>query len=98
MPLTKRQFQLGIDQEIENWMRQIYGFLAEDREHAYSGEELFKKVVGERWHSALQAKLDQALTVLVGIGTVELREVVGIPYYKFYHEADQTTWELKIRV
>jgi hypothetical protein len=36
--------------------------------------------------------------VLVRIGAVELREVVGTSYYTFYQEADQSTWELKIAV
>ena len=40
MPLTKRQFELGVDEEGENLMRQVYDLLAIHPELAYSLQEL----------------------------------------------------------
>jgi|AP95_1055475.scaffolds.fasta_scaffold149554_2 hypothetical protein len=98
MPLTKRQFELGVDEQIENWMREIYSVLAGDRNHAYDMEELFKRFVGNAYHYGAREKFARALEALVEIGTVELRKVVGTSYYTFYWEVDQSTWELKIAV
>ena len=101
MPLTKRQFELGVGEETEILMRTIYSILAKDREHAYGREELFQKVSSDPvtdFTEQRKEKIGRALDVLVRIGAVELREVVGTSYYTFYQEADQSTWELKIAV
>ena len=93
MPLTKRQFNLGIEHQTEDWMRRVYELLASDRGHAYSSRELLDKLRG-RAHTS-SAKLPRALEVLVGIGAVETREVDGTYYYTFHREVDQATWEAR---
>ena len=93
MPLTKRQFELGIEHQTEGWMQKAYELLAGDTEHAYSYREILDKLRGRTHVSS--AKLPRALEVLVGIGAVETREVDGTYYYAFHRETDQATWELK---
>ncbi len=93
MPLTKRQFQLRVDEEGERWMRQIYDLLAEHRELAYSAEELRQSVLTDPDSPAKRDKLDRALEVLVGIGAVDQRDVAGTDYYGFQQEFDTNTWK-----
>ena len=40
MPLTKRQFELGVDKEGEGIMRRVYELLSESKELAYSQDEI----------------------------------------------------------
>jgi len=40
MPITRRQFDLGIDNRIEGWMRKIHAFLAEHKDEAFNAAEL----------------------------------------------------------
>jgi len=40
MPITRKQFAIGIDPKTEEWMRKINGFLAERKDEAFTGEEL----------------------------------------------------------
>ena len=47
MPITKRQFELGIDDQGEDFMRQMYEILAADRGSAYSRDELRTAVLGD---------------------------------------------------
>lgn len=42
MPITRRQFELEIDEELEEWMRDIHGFLAEHKDEALTKEELLE--------------------------------------------------------
>ncbi|MBI4287272.1 MAG: hypothetical protein HY671_02450 [Chloroflexi bacterium] len=46
MPITGKQFQLGIDSEIEGWMKNIHSFLSEHAELAYTLEELASELKG----------------------------------------------------
>jgi hypothetical protein len=43
MPVTRRQFELGIDQEIEDFMKKIYLFLAQRSDQAFGEEEIFQE-------------------------------------------------------
>jgi len=93
MPLTIRQFELGIDEDIENWMRHIYELLEGNRELAYSFEELLQNFLGTSYQSVLREKLNRALDVLVMIGAVDKREVTRTDYYAFRREIDVDSWE-----
>ena len=93
MPLTKRQFEMGVDEEGERWMRQVYDLLAEHRELAYSAEELRRTVMGDLHVVTQTGKFKRALEVLVGIGAVDQREVDGTEYYAFWREFDTNTWK-----
>ena len=93
MPLTKRQFDLGIDEEGEEWMRQVYLLLAEHRDLAYSFEELKETVLGGGITASTQAsKFNRALEVLAEIGALDKGEVDRTDYYAFLQEFDTGTW------
>jgi hypothetical protein len=93
MPLTKRQFELGIDEEGEDWMRQVYRLLAEHRDLAYSSEELLETIFGNSISAAANSsKFNLSLEILAEIGAVDKREVDRTDYYAFLQEFDTGTW------
>ena len=106
MPLTKRQFELRVDEEGESWMRQIYDLLAEHRDLAYSAEEIRETLLGPTSSATgtapgfpsfsdaadAQQRVNRVLDVLVGIGAVDQRDVAGTDYYAFLREFDTNTW------
>lgn len=91
MPLTKRQFELRIDQEIESWMREIYALLSDNRELAYSSEEIQESTVGAVFGDA-EVRFYRALNVLVEIGAAEKRSVANDAYYAFRSKFDTSSW------
>ena len=93
MPITKRQFELGIDEDIQRRMRDIYTLLGNERESAYSSEELQGTFLGDAFDSDEKYNLDRALEVLVEIGAVDKRLVAEIPYYAFHEKFDTASWE-----
>ncbi len=96
MPLTKRQFELGLDEEAEDWMRQAYQLLAGHRDLAYSAEELRHATLGESSDATLWKKFDHALYILAEIGAVEVRIVDGLQYLAFLEEVDTESWVKKV--
>lgn len=104
MPLTRRQFELGIDEEIEAWMQQVYHLLANIRDLAYSELELRQNILGEGGRVAhvtqgeRKAKFQRALDVLVFVEAIERRQVDGSDYYAFAREFDTSSWEPKVAV
>ena len=93
MPLTKRQFDLGIDEEGEELMRQVYRLLAEHRDLAYSFEELKDTILGGVITAYNQAsKYSRALDVLAEIGALDIGEVEQTDYDTFLQEFDTGTW------
>ena len=93
MPLSKRQFELGIDSEAEDWMRQAYWFLAGQPDLAYSLEELEEAILGTEASTGRPGKLEHALDVLAEIGAFDKAKVRGTDYYAFREEFDTSTWE-----
>ncbi len=93
MPIPKRQLELGIDSEAEDWMRQAYQLLAEHRDLAYSSGELEEAFLGTEASSGRSDKLNHALDVLAEIGAFDKANVRGKDYYAFREEIDTTTWE-----
>ena len=93
MPITKRQFQLGIGEDIQRQMREIYTLLGNERESAYSSEELQGTFLGDTHASDARVNLDRALDVLDKIGAVDKRLVAEIPYYAFHQKFDTDSWE-----
>jgi Fe2+ or Zn2+ uptake regulation protein len=92
MPLTKRQFELRIDEEMEDWMRQVYHLLNNHRDLAYSSEELCQAVLGKSRDLSASEKLHRSLDALARIGAVERREVHETAYYAFSMAFDTQTW------
>ena len=93
MPLTVRQFDLGIDHEIDKWMSQIYGFLAAKRDLAFSSEELLQAVLGDSPETTRREKFGRVMNVLAEIRAVGKRWVGNSDYYIFLQEFDTNTWE-----
>ena len=95
MPLTKRQFELGVDEEGEEFMRQIYQLLSGHPELAYSQDEIQDEIRAQD-SSVDEIKVERALDVLVGIGAVEKRQFDSTDYvtdyFAFLQEFDTGTW------
>ena len=89
MPLTRRQFQLGVDKKTESLMRQIYELLSRQQNLAYSQAELIEMMEGDT------GDIYRALETLARVGAVEVRQVSSESYYAFYQEVDQATWQPK---
>ena len=89
MPLTRRQYEVGVDSDTENLMRQINDVLCEHKHLAFSEAELIEMVNGDLRYAL------QALEILESIGAVEVRRIENESYYAFKREVDQATWKPK---
>lgn len=107
MPITKRQFELRINEEIGKWMVAVYSYLADHKDLAYSSAEIrdvMANTLGrprilddDRGGVAVRTDiLGIALDRLVGTGAVQERVVAGGNYYSFYHEFDTDTWNPRL--
>ena len=90
MPITRQQFELGIDSEIETYMRNVATFLEHHPDEAYSLDELWQSVIGEPASvpfSAIsiwpleQKKFAYALDRLVDLGVAADRQLANVRYY-----------------
>jgi hypothetical protein len=94
MPITKLQFEMGIDGGIEALMVALYDFLEEHRDTAYSEEELYQRFgVVEPGTYIDSSHLDIALQKIVETGAVEARSVANSTYYAFLRQIDKSTWK-----
>ena len=96
MPLTKRQFELGVDEEGENMMRQVYELLTAHSELAYSLQEIQGAILPKdsfpKFGPQQAGKVERAVKALVGIGAVDQREVGSTDYFAFLQKFDTGTW------
>ncbi len=84
MPITRKQFELGVDATITQMMRVIYDFLRRNSEVAFSTEELDRELFGGKYSQAVgPTVLSAALFKLVETGVVEERRVRGASYYAY---------------
>ena len=77
MPITRRQFDLGINEALEQTMRRIHAHLATRRQEAFTSGEVA---------DALQlngANALDALEKLQLVGAVEARRVNSSVYYAY---------------
>lgn len=88
MPITRQQFELGIDPEIETYMRNVTNFLEHHPDEAYTLEELWQNEFGEPASvpfSAIlplkQKKFAYALDRLVDLGVAADRQLANVRYY-----------------
>ncbi len=93
MPISKRQLELGIDSEAEEWMRQAYRLLAENRDLAYSTRELQESILGMEFPDAMLLKFAAVLDILAETGAADKGVVDETDYYIFRHTIDTDTWE-----
>ncbi len=82
MPITRKQFVIGIDPKIEEWMKKIHSFLSQHKDAAFTREELWGalqvQVKPEEWE-AWDTALDK-LTELKAVGKGIIR---GTDYYAY---------------
>jgi hypothetical protein len=96
MPISRRQFDLGINEDIEAWMRRIDEFLAQHPSEAFSVAELARQfgvpeldmsvhTVAQNLSSFLmsdeQKRFAVALVKLSDVDVVSEREVAGDSYF-----------------
>jgi len=98
MPITRKQFDLGIDSEIERWMREVHEYLGQNRDMAYSASDLdaaletaFPRadfegeidVLEDIFPAQPRRRLQIALEKLVALGAIEARVVDSQAYYAY---------------
>lgn len=93
MPITKQQFDLGIDAQIERWMEAAYDFLHAHKALAYSLPELAQEA--EKPTMISYEKFQVALDRLMARGAIEARTVADTTYYAFANEIDKDSWQRK---
>jgi hypothetical protein len=85
MPITSRQFDLGIDAEIAALIDRAQQFLKQYAKLAYSEEELSEVLACGKDATSREA-LAKALEVLADFEVLEKRWVGNIAYYKYHGE------------
>ena len=91
MPITGKQFELGIDSVMEGWMRRIHQFLTSHKEEAFTVVELAKELNGmpQKYQQLGELAVDEAFKValdkLVEIGAVDSRIIRRERYYALGH-------------
>ena len=84
MPITREEFELGMDAERE-WIRLIHGFLTEHKDEAFTSRELWEGMVAEKsvpFH-AMGHPIDGPLERLVEMGAAQRRRFRGEDYYLY---------------
>ncbi|MBI2304616.1 MAG: hypothetical protein HYU86_07720 [Chloroflexi bacterium] len=94
MPITRKQFELGIDSAIEEWMKRIHRFLADHKDEAFTEEEIKLNILGQpperdtpEWIKTLlkyqekQVGFSEALGKLVELSAAKEKSVGGATYY-----------------
>ena len=82
MPINRRQFELGVDTEIEEWMGKIVDFLAEHKDEAFTRSELWKLIYAKSsWPTSVEEAFNKALEKLSQIGDVEIKRIRDKNYY-----------------
>ena len=84
MPITRRQFDLGISDAVEDCMGRVHEFLAARRNQAFSRDEIFEAVSGE----ASLRVFNDALDRLAEIRAIDVRYLKGRPYYAYLEDLD----------
>ena len=94
MPITGKQFDLGIDSAIEEWMRKIYAFLHDHKEQAFTRDELAEQLDGfsERYKELrlrgvvypykFDSAFELAVEKLLETGAVDTRLIRGENYHR----------------
>lgn len=90
MSLTRRQFEIGVGPETEQWMHRLYAYLSENRDLAFTAPELFELLSSDEFND--QTRSEWALDALVDVYAIESRLVSGVKYYAFYQEMDTVAW------
>ena len=94
MPITRKQFEQGIDEVIEQWIVRVHALLSDHRDEAYNEDELkaaFASVlpsavgtlrdITQRRES--QHPLKAALATLLERDAIDVRIIADTPYYAY---------------
>lgn len=82
MPITRKQFEIGIDAEIEEWMYKISTFLVVHKDEAFTEGELWEKIYGKSgWRVVVREAFEEALGKLVDTGGARKRKIRDVEYY-----------------
>lgn len=87
MPITRRQFELGIDHQLEEYMRRIYDLLQAHEDEAYSAEELGAELGLTEFDLTDWQRLNKALERLVAHDVTSERRVLDKRYYATGHNS-----------
>lgn len=93
MPITKRQFELGIDATVEGWMEKVYDFLLAHKEQAYAPDEI-RTALGVAVFDPDRQRIEAALETLAELGGIEARKVQGTRYFSFRQALKKGRWEI----
>ena len=90
MPITRKQFEWGVDAKVEEWMEKIRAFLTEHKDEAFTLEEVkseWKPRYDSRtWFISEEKVLEEALNKLVEQGMAEERTIRDTNYYAHKEE------------
>ena len=95
MPITRRQFELGINDDIEEWMREAHAFFSMRRDEAFSTGEIAQNLEADSKAGGTR-DLRRGLEALERVLAIQKRVVRGKTYYAFWHEMNPETWEEKV--
>jgi hypothetical protein len=105
MPITGRQFELGVNDEIQTLMVRVYELLRKDVDLAYSRAEIADALglptvlnpLGARYEAAVesQSNLREALAALLRLNGAAKRTVRREEYYRASQELNTETWKRK---
>ena len=90
MPIARRNFDLGILPDVEEWMVSLHMFLLARQGQAFEFSELlgaFPKHVGD------PGTFEDALSELLERGAITLGYVSGERYYAYAQTLNTETWE-----
>ena len=98
MPISRRQFDLGIDKETDDWITKIHQFLSEHKDEAYSEDEIRVKLnlKSSKYRYTFSSEnigdskthFKIAIDTLVESGAIGKKEIQGINYYIYIKPID----------
>jgi len=82
MPITRRQFERGIDAEIEDCMVKVHSLLGQSKDDAFTAEEIYEKLIGEKVETLdYYHPVRLALDALVRENKADQKSIRGTYYY-----------------
>lgn len=85
MPITKKQFELGITPKIENLMKLAHAHLTDHRDQAFDLSDLRFLIEHQPgiYHSSDEEDLRIALDMLGNLGVAEVRIIRDRKYFSY---------------
>ena len=83
MPISRKQFERGIDPQVEELMGKINHFLSGHRDEAFDSSELLEAAMGSSREKDKLDAFNEALMKLIEMEMVEKKAIGGIDYYSY---------------